>query len=265
MAPPRRVFAALTASALLMLLSLTVLASNAPANQPLDRRGNVIISPSATNNFDQLVVVLMENKNLNEVYGPAPYMTQLADQYSFSQGWSSITNPSQPNYIAIMGASTFGGGGDGNHPNREVRMVPVAADAERARAHDRDVVRLRRIRDARPTLGERVLVGELRHVRSRAVDLVQVLVLHEDDDELVEVVRCGGRDYDAATPVKRLTRRRIRGKNREAQEHEEGGGRKGRKYAPRGSHSVFSRRLASSVLPVMLVFSRPTCSDNRYG
>src|SRR2546422_838920 len=117
MVPPRRVFAALTASALLMLLSLTVLAWHAPANQPLDRGGNAIISPSATNNFDQLVVVLMENKNLNEVYGPAPYMTQLADQYSFSQGWSSITNPSQPNYIAIMGASTFGVGGDGNHPN----------------------------------------------------------------------------------------------------------------------------------------------------
>src|SRR5881398_653920 len=117
MVPPRRVFAALTASALLMLLSLTVFASNAPASQPLDRRGSVIISPSATNNFDQLVVVLMENKNLDEVYGPATYMTQLADQYSFSQGWSSITNPSQPNYIAIMGASTFGVGGDGNHPN----------------------------------------------------------------------------------------------------------------------------------------------------
>src|SRR5437899_9290818 len=117
MAPPRRVFAALTASALLMLLSLTVLASNTPASQPLDQRGNVIISPSATNNFDQLVVVLMENKNLNEVYGPAPYMTQLADQYSFSQGWSSITNPSQPHYIALLGASTFGVSGDGNHPN----------------------------------------------------------------------------------------------------------------------------------------------------
>src|SRR5207245_6092341 len=117
MAPPRRVFAALTASALLLLLSLTVLASNALASQPLGRRGNVIISPSATNNFDQLVVVLMENKNLNEVYGPAPYMTQLADQYSFSEGWSSITNPSQPNYIALLGARTFGLSGDGNHPN----------------------------------------------------------------------------------------------------------------------------------------------------
>src|SRR6058998_3209473 len=117
MAPPRRVFAALTASALLMLLSLTVLASNTPANQPLDRRGNVIISPSATNNFDQLVVVLMENKNLSDIYGPAPYMTQLADQYAFSQHWASITNPSQPNYIALIGGSTFGVSGDGNHPN----------------------------------------------------------------------------------------------------------------------------------------------------
>src|SRR3989442_13160255 len=97
MAPPRRVFAALTASALLMLLSLTVLASNAPASQPLDRRGNVIISPSATNNFDQLVVVLMENKNLNEAYGPAPYMKQLPDQHSFSHGESTIPNRSQPN------------------------------------------------------------------------------------------------------------------------------------------------------------------------
>src|SRR2546425_1056999 len=113
---PYRAFVALFASALLLLTALVV-SGIVPLSSPLDRRGNVIISPSATNNFDQLVVVLMENKNLNEVYGPAPYMTQLADQDSFSQGWSSITNPSQPNYIAIMGASTFGVGGDGNHPN----------------------------------------------------------------------------------------------------------------------------------------------------
>src|SRR5256886_1707055 len=70
-----------------------------------------------TNNFDQLVVVLMENKNLNEVYGPATFLTQLADQFAFATGWSSITNPSQPNYIALIGGSTFGVMGDGNHPN----------------------------------------------------------------------------------------------------------------------------------------------------
>src|SRR3989441_6185998 len=75
------------------------------------------VRDQATGNFDQLVVVLMENQNLNDVYGPAPYMTQLADLYAFSEGWASITNPSQPNYIAILGGSTFGITDDGNHPN----------------------------------------------------------------------------------------------------------------------------------------------------
>src|SRR2546426_342973 len=113
---PYRAFVAFFASALLVLAGL--LASGIlPLGAPINPVGTVPVSAEATGNFDQLVVVLMENKNLNEVYGPAPYMTQLADQYSFSQGWSSITNPSQPNYIAIMGASTFGVGGDGNHPN----------------------------------------------------------------------------------------------------------------------------------------------------
>jgi len=75
------------------------------------------ISVETSNNFDQLVVVLMENRNLNEVYGPATYMTQLADTFAFSTGWTSLANPSQPNYIALIGGSTFGISGDGNHPN----------------------------------------------------------------------------------------------------------------------------------------------------
>src|SRR5881409_2577475 len=113
---PYRAFVALFASALLVLAGL--LASGIlPVGAPDHPVGAMPVSSEATGNFDQLVVVLMENKNLDEVYGPAPYMTQLADQYAFSQGWSSITNPSQPNYIAIMGASTFGVSGDGNHPN----------------------------------------------------------------------------------------------------------------------------------------------------
>src|SRR5437667_947415 len=113
---PYRAFVAFFASALLVLAGL--LASGIlPLGAPDHPVGAMPVSSEATGNFDQLVVVLMENKNLDEVYGPAPYMTQLADQYAFSQGWSSITNPSQPNYIAIMGASTFGVSGAGNHPN----------------------------------------------------------------------------------------------------------------------------------------------------
>src|SRR5437667_1902652 len=113
---PHRAFVALSASALLVLAALIV-SGIVPFSTPGNGAGLGPISSSATGNFDQLVVVLMENHNLNDIYSPAPYMTQLADQYSFSQHWASITNPSQPNYIAILGASTFGASGDGNHPN----------------------------------------------------------------------------------------------------------------------------------------------------
>src|SRR5712664_386835 len=111
-----RAFVALSASALLVLSAL-VISGIVPFNAPGNSVGSGRISTSATGNFDQLVVVLMENQNLNDVYGHATYMTQLADTYAFSEGWSSITNPSQPNYIAILGGSTFGVSGDGNHPN----------------------------------------------------------------------------------------------------------------------------------------------------
>jgi len=117
MDPTKRVFAALTASALLLFLSLTVVGSNAPGTPPLAAAGSAIAPAAPTNNFDQFVIVLMENHDLSDIYGPAPYMTQLADQYAFAQHWASITNPSQPNYIALIGGSTFGVSGDGNHPN----------------------------------------------------------------------------------------------------------------------------------------------------
>src|SRR6266550_7021881 len=102
-----------------MLLLLVALAGSGilPFGVPDHAAPPGPISVETSNNFDQLVVVLMENRNLNEVYGPATYLTQLADTFAFSTGWTSITNPSQPNYIALIGGSTFGVSGDGNHPN----------------------------------------------------------------------------------------------------------------------------------------------------
>src|SRR3989442_14433282 len=116
MDPTKRVFAALTASALLLFLSLTVVGSNAPGTPPLAAAGSAIAPAAPTNNFDQFVIVLMENHDLSDIYGPAPYMTQLADQYAFSQHWASITNPSQPNYIALIGGSTFAASRRRDHP-----------------------------------------------------------------------------------------------------------------------------------------------------
>src|SRR2546427_8640437 len=71
----------------------------------------------------------------------------------------------------------------------QVRMVAVSTHPERAAANECDVIRLRWIRDARPMLRQPVLIRQLRHVRSWAVDVREIVILHEDDDELVEIVR----------------------------------------------------------------------------
>src|SRR5213596_2418159 len=120
----RALGAALTA---ILLVVVALLGSGlVPIAAPMTIARPGHLSPEATGNFDQFVVVLMENHDLSDIYGPASYMTQLADQYAFSQHWASITNPSLPNYIALIGGSTFGVSGDGNHPNlNQMTIVDV--------------------------------------------------------------------------------------------------------------------------------------------
>ena len=115
--PAGRPHAFLIAASILVAALAVVAWSVFPLVAPGDSAVSRPIHSEATNNFDQLVVVLMENHDLADIYGPATYMTQLADQYGLAQHWESITNPSQPNYIALIGGSTFGVSGDGNSPN----------------------------------------------------------------------------------------------------------------------------------------------------
>src|SRR2546426_3577356 len=91
------------------------------------------------------------------------------------------------------------------------------------------------------------------------------MVLHEHDDELIEVVRRSGRGDRAPGRRERRGPGRVRADDCEAQKGKKGGGRKGRKHALRGIHYVFSRRPAPSQTPVMLLFSPTACSYNRYG
>jgi acid phosphatase len=57
--------------------------------------------------FDHLIVILMENHKLSEIYGPATYMTQLADQNVLLQNYTAVDHPSEPNYLAIASGQTF--------------------------------------------------------------------------------------------------------------------------------------------------------------
>src|SRR3989440_10598195 len=93
-----------------MLLLLVALAGSGilPFGVPDQAARGGPISAETSNNFDQLVVVLMENHDLTDIYGPATYMTQVANTFAFSTGWTSITNPSQSEYIDLIGGRAIG-------------------------------------------------------------------------------------------------------------------------------------------------------------
>jgi acid phosphatase len=60
--------------------------------------------------FSHVVVVVMENQEAQQVLGSgaAPYLDSLAARYAVADQFYGITHPSLPNYLALIGGSTFG-------------------------------------------------------------------------------------------------------------------------------------------------------------
>ncbi len=65
--------------------------------------------------FDHIIVILFENRSFDEVIGSihagdkhAPTFNKLANEYTLLTQYYAITHPSLPNYLAIVGGSTFG-------------------------------------------------------------------------------------------------------------------------------------------------------------
>src|SRR5436189_1648252 len=89
--------------------------------------------------FQYIVTILLENNGLCEVTPsvvsgcgsssiPAPYLATLAQTYGFSTHYTAVDHPSEPNYVALFGGSTFGVTSDGyccfqlNAPNLVDRL-----------------------------------------------------------------------------------------------------------------------------------------------
>ncbi len=70
-------------------------------------------SPTPTRDipkFAHIFVIVMENKEYGSVIGSsgAPYLNSLAGQYGLATNYFAIGHPSLPNYLALIGGSTFG-------------------------------------------------------------------------------------------------------------------------------------------------------------
>lgn len=55
-----------------------------------------------------VVTILLENEEASSVFEAGPYETYLAEHYTYTAEDYAVCHPSEPNYLALTGGSTFG-------------------------------------------------------------------------------------------------------------------------------------------------------------
>ena len=97
-------------SAVPALLGLIALAIVAPV---------VSAAPAAAGvpAFDHVYLIIMENREFGSIVGSpsAPYINSLISEYGLATNYDAVSHPSEPNYLALFGGSTFGVTDDGTH------------------------------------------------------------------------------------------------------------------------------------------------------
>ena len=102
--------AALPASASLPA-SLPASQAASPAAQPTSPGSAAPpVRGGALPNFSHVVVIMLENHEATAILGnpAAPYLNGLASQGAVATRYFAISHPSLPNYLAVVGGSTFG-------------------------------------------------------------------------------------------------------------------------------------------------------------
>jgi acid phosphatase len=69
-------------------------------------------TPSSPNpssgHVTKLLTVVVENHSLSQMTAGMPYLDSLAQRFAYASNYTAIRHPSLPNYLAIVGGSTFG-------------------------------------------------------------------------------------------------------------------------------------------------------------
>jgi hypothetical protein len=67
--------------------------------------------------LDHVYVIVMENRGYGSIVGNAnaPYINALIKRYGLATNYDAVSHPSEPNYFALFGGSTFGATTDGRY------------------------------------------------------------------------------------------------------------------------------------------------------
>jgi phosphatidylinositol-3-phosphatase len=98
-------------------IALALLLSGSPL--PLASPFGPAVSSAATRvpAFSHIYVIVMENHEYGSIVGSskAPYINALIRSHGLATNYTAVSHPSEPNYLALWGGSTFGVHDDGIH------------------------------------------------------------------------------------------------------------------------------------------------------
>lgn len=68
------------------------------------------LGPAEVPRYDHVFVIVDENKDVRSILGgrSAPEMNAMANAYGVATHYDAVAHPSEPNYVALVGGSTFG-------------------------------------------------------------------------------------------------------------------------------------------------------------
>ena len=92
------------------------------------------LSAQAPGHYDHVFVIVEENHGYTDVIGnpAAPNLNALASQYGIATNYYGVTHPSEPNYVALLGGSTFGVNNDNAYYVNRVAAPSLISELDHA-------------------------------------------------------------------------------------------------------------------------------------
>jgi hypothetical protein len=77
----------------------------------------------------KVLTIVEENHSLRQMQSSMPFLSALATQYAYATGYTAVSHPSLPNYLALSGGSTFGVTDDADPPAHPITGQSVFGQA----------------------------------------------------------------------------------------------------------------------------------------
>jgi len=81
--------------------------ASTPSGSPTPLPQAVAAPPGGTH-VTKVLTVVEENHSLAQMRSSMPFLSAMATQYAYATGYTAVSHPSLPNYLALSGGSTFG-------------------------------------------------------------------------------------------------------------------------------------------------------------